>query len=34
MFIEVSAILSIIWLALIGHYLRPVYVMIQARKGK
>jgi hypothetical protein len=34
MLIEVTAATSIIWLLAMGVYLRPVIIIIRARKGK
>jgi len=34
MFIEVSAILAFLWLALLASYLHPIRAIARARKGK
>jgi len=34
MIVELAAFLAILWLALMGHILRPVILLIRARAGK
>ena len=34
MLIEISAVLAIVWLLALGHYLRPIMAIVRARKGQ